>query len=447
MLISADALEHVMQIINTASIQEVSDGELTPEHMMNYGKTVGLKYSSIVVGRDLAPSSLMMMNSFIAGARSVGSDIFDLDVVPPMVMPLCNENQGCNIMFGNPEDKERIGGITLYNTDGRLFTGLQMEQIYNGVEMEKPATNEYNIGNYDTISGILEDYRRAIVDDSDDMDCGICIDCASGPCSLIAPTILTDLGADVTTLNCQADGRPSERGLSPDENNLRLLVKSSKVNNDGIGIAFNGDGTRIAAVDDDGRFITGSNLLALVMRYLRPKTAVVPINTPMVVNDLVKCNILYSPLSKQSLADMTKEKEADIGGVADGTFIFPSRSYCPDGIIAAVTLGKMASENMICDMIDEIPKYYNAKGFVRHYESREHLSKKLSDNLYSLEYSRISDCDGWRVEFDDGWLLIRFSNYDRAVDILAEGRDKAYTISLLEMGKELVSSSLISIGR
>ena len=152
-------------------------------------------------------------------------------------------------------------------------------------------------------------------------------------------------------------------------------------------------------------------------------------------------------MSKQSLTDMIKDKEADIGGVADGTFIFPSTSYCPDGIVAAVTLGNMASENMICDMIDEIPKYYNAKGFVRHYESREHLSKKLSDNLYSLEYSKISDCDGWRVEFDDGWLLIRFSNYDRAVDILAEGRDKAYTISLLEMGKELVSSSLISIGR
>ena len=436
-----------MQIINTASIQEVSDGELTPEHMMNYGKAVGMKYSSIVVGRDLAPGSLMMMNSFIAGARSVGSDIFDVGVVPPMVMPLCKENQGCNVMFGNPEDKERIGGATLYNTDGRLFTGLQMEQIYKGAEMEKPATNENNIGNYDTISGILEDYRRTIVDDSDDMDCGICIDCASGPCSLIAPTILTDLGADVTTLNCQADSRPPERGLSPDENNLRLLMKSSKVNSDGIGIAFNGDGTRIAAIDDDNRYITGSNLLALVMRYLKPKTIVVPINTPMVVKDLVKCNILYSPLSKQSLTDMIKDKEADIGGVADGTFIFPSTSYCPDGIVAAVTLGNMASENMICDMIDEIPRYYNAKGFVRHYESREHLSKKLSDNLYSLEYSKISDCDGWRVEFDDGWLLIRFSNYDRAVDILAEGRDKAYTVSLLEMGKELVSSSLISIGR
>ena len=436
-----------MQIVNTASIQGVSDAELTPEHMVSYGKAIGLEYSTIAVGRDLSPSSLMMMDGFMAGARSVGSNVLDLGVIPPMVMPFCKEDQKCNIMFGNPEDKRRIGGITLYNPDGRLFTGLQMDRIDKDLGSMKPTTNEHNIGDHEMISGTLEDYRRTIVNDSDDIDCGISIDCASGPCSLIAPSILTDLGADVTTLNCQTDGRPPERGLSPDENNLRLLMKSSKVNSDGIGVAFNGDGTRIAAVDEGNRYISGSDLLAIMMRYLKPKTVVVPIDTPMVVNDFVKCNIIYSPLSKQSLADMTKEKEADIGGCIDGTFILPSASYCSDGIMAAVTLGKMASESMICDMVDEIPEYYNAKGFVRHYESREHLTKKLSDNLYSLEYDRISDCDGWRVEFSDGWLLIRFSDYDRAVDIRAEGRDKAYTISLLEMGKELVSSSLISIGR
>lgn len=447
MLISTDALELNMQMVNTASIQGMSDGELTPEHMVSYGKAAGMQYNVIAVGRDLTPSSMMMMNSFIAGARSVGSDILDIGVIPPMVMPFCKENQRCNVIFGNPEDRGRVGGITFYNTDGRLFTASQMEQIDRQIQTMKSVTNEHNIGNYDVISGTLEDYRRSIVNDSDDVDCEISIDCASGPCSLIAPSILTDLGADVTTLNCQMDGRSPGRELPPDEINLRLLMKSAKINTDGIGVAFNGDGTRIAAIDEGSRYISGSNLLAIMMRYLKPKTVVVPINTPMVVSDLLKCNVIYSPLSKQSLAEMTKDKEADIGGSDDGTFIFPSTSYCSDGIMAAITLGKIASESMICDMVDEIPKYYSAKGFVRHYESKEHLSKKLSDNLYSLEYDKISDCDGWRVEFNDGWLLVRFSDYDRAVDILAEGRDKAYTVSLLEMGKEIVSSSLMTIGR
>ena len=89
MLISTDALELNMQMINTASIQGMSDGELTPEHMVSYGKAAGMQYNVIAVGRDLTPSSMMMMNSFIAGARSVGSDILDIGVIPPMVMPFC----------------------------------------------------------------------------------------------------------------------------------------------------------------------------------------------------------------------------------------------------------------------------------------------------------------------------------------------------------------------
>ncbi len=447
-LISGNVLKAVMQIRNTASIQGMQDGELTPEGMVNLGKAAGTLYSRIAVGRNFSPNSLMMQNCFKAGARSVGADILDMGAVPAMIMPFCNGNTKCNVMIGNPEDRNRIAGAIFFNPDGGLFTENQMKILLERLQNVNIVTNENKIGTCNYVSGINEDYIRKIVNDSDSIDCGVSIDCASGPCSTVAPTVLNDLGADVTTINCQIDGRFPGRELSPDEVNLRSLIKNVKTGDAGsIGIALNGDGTRIAAVDEDGRYISSGNLLALILKYLNPKDVVVPVNTPMVVRDTLKCNIIYCPLSKQSIAETMKEKDSEFGGMDDGTVIFKSLSYCSDGIMSAVTLAKMASELALSDVIDEIPRYYNAKGFVRHYESREHLTKKLSENLYALEYNRITDCDGWRVDFNDGWLFVRFNDYDRAVDIYAEGRDKAYTISLLEMGKDLVTSSLMTIGR
>ncbi len=437
-----------MQIRNTASIQGMQDGELAPEGMISLGKAAGTLYGSIGVGRSFAPNSLMMLNCFKAGARSVGADILDLGAVPAMVMPFCRDETKCNVMFGNPEDRNRIAGATFFTPDGGLFTENQMKILLERYQNVKNVVNGNKIGTCDPVSGIREDYVRKIIGISDAVDCGVTIDCASGPCSTVAPTVLNDLGADVTTINCQIDGRFPGRDLSPDEVNLRSLIKNVKTGDAGsIGVALNGDGTRVAAVDEDGRYISGGNLLALILKYLNPKDVVVPVNTPMVVRDSLKCNIIYCPLSKQSIAETMKEKDSEFGGMDDGTVIFKSLSYCSDGIMSAVTLAEMASELALTDVIDEIPRYYNAKGFVRHYESREHLTKKLSENLYALEYDRITDCDGWRVDFNDGWLFVRFNDYDRAVDIFAEGRDKAYTISLLEIGKDLVTSSLMTIGR
>ncbi len=436
-----------MQIRNTASIQGMPNGELVPEGMISLGKAAGTLYDCIAVGRSFSPSSLMMLNCFKSGARSVGADIFDLGTVPAVSMPFCKNGIKCSVVFGNPDDRNRIAGATFFNPDGGLFTENQMNAL---VERDKTVRNvmNNNIGTCSCISNVNLDYMRAVMNLSGAIDCGISIDCASSPCSSIAPAIMTNLGAEVTTINCQTDGRSPGRDLSPDEVNLRSLIKNVKTGDAGsIGIALNGDGTRLAAVDEDARYITGGNLLAVILKYLDTKNVVVPVNTPMVVRDTLNCNIIYCPLSKQSIAETMKERDAEVGGMDDGTVIFKSLSYCSDGIMSAVTLAEMASEVALSDVIDEIPRYYNSKGFVRHYESREHLTKKLSENLYSLEYSRITDCDGWRVDFDDGWLFVRFSDYDRAVDIYAEGRDKAYTVSLLEMGKETVMSSLMTIGR
>jgi phosphomannomutase len=434
-----------MPRISAASMEGTTDDEITPEYALNVGKTLGMQYKNVTLGMDLRPSSPMIRGAMVAGLTATGASVNDAGVLPSPVLPFASEGEGCCVMISSPDSINHVSGICLKNTDGTFFTDSQMFAFVNRLDGSKLLPNYKLVGNVKNITGSIGKYRRKVVSIVGKADCQVVLDCASDCPSLIAPQILTDIGADALTFNCHIDGRSPGREPAPEEINLRILSKIVKSNFGSIGIATNGDGSRIAAIDEDGRYVDGGTILQLLVKFLQPKTLAIPVDTSMAVKDVLKGTAIMTKVGSSHIGESVKTNGLEMGGCNDGSFVFPQISFALDGITAAAFLSRIATETSLRDEIDALPKYFRMNESVRYQGDREGLAKRIALKVGDMGYNKIYEIDGWRIETDDGWFLIRFSESDQVIDIVAEGRDKIYTAGLLEVAKEAVTMSLKAV--
>lgn len=431
-----------MSSADVAMIQGTEDSELTPEKVLDIGKTLGMQYKYITVGMNMNPSSMMILSSLMAGMTSTGADVRNAGILPTPAIPFATEKTECCVMVGNPDDQDRVSGLTFLNTDGRYFNGPQMFAFRNRLAGEKILPGYSSIGNVRPYNGALDKYKKKISEFAGSADCQIVIDCASDSPSYVVPNIMKTIGADAMMVSCQTDLRQRGTWANPEEYSIRMLSKIVKANFGSIGVALNSDGTRMAALDENGDPIGGDALLQLFIQYMQPRKIAVPIDVTMGVREQFKGSVKLCKLGKESIGETMKVDSIEFGGASDGTFIFRNNSYAPDGIAASALLTKIATESRIGDMVDDLPVYCRDEDVIRYPANREIIAKRISSNINDLEYRELCVTDGWRVEMDSGWFLIRFSDDDYTIEIKSEGTDRIYTAGMMEIAKDVVTSSI-----
>ena len=427
---------------DSAIIQGSVDSELTPEFVLEVGKTLGTQYKHVTIGRNMNPSSMMILNSLIAGLTCTGADVRNAGVLPSPAITFASENTDCCIMIGNPDDSDRVSGLSLINVDGRYFNGPQIFTFKNRLSTEKVLPDYSSVGNIRPYNGAIDKYCKKAADYIGTADCQIVVDCASDCPSLAIPSIMKMIGADSMVVSCQTDINPRGTWANREEYNIKTLSRIVKANYGSIGVALNNDGTRIAAIDETGEQILGEDLIMLFTDFLEPRKIVVPVDTSMAVKEHFKGSIKMSKLGSESLGEAAKIAGAELGGTADGSFVFKSISYSTDGITAAGILAKIATETSIGDAIADYPRYYRDQDVVKYPANREIIAKKIAYKISTLEYEDLNVTDGWRVDMESGWFLIRFSDMENSIEIKAEGTDRIYTAGLMEIAKEVTSSSV-----
>ncbi len=431
-----------MSSADVAMIQGTEDSELTPEKVLDIGKTLGMQYKYITVGMNMNPSSMMILSSLMAGMTSTGADVRNAGILPTPAIPFATEKTECCVMVGNPDDQDRVSGLTFLNTDGRYFNGPQMFAFSNRLAGEKILPGYSSIGNVRPYNGALDKYQKKISEFAGSADCQIVIDCASDSPSYVVPNIMKTIGADAMMVSCQTDLRQRGTWANPEEYSIRMLSKIVKANFGSIGVALNSDGTRMAALDENGDPIGGDALLQLFIQYMQPRKIAVPIDVTMGVREQFKGSVKLCKLGRESIGETMKVDSIEFGGAPDGTFIFRNNSYAPDGIAASALLTKIATESRIGDMVDDLPVYCRDQDIIRYPANREIIAKRITSNINDLEYRELCVTDGWRVEMDSGWFLIRFSDDDYTIEIKSEGTDRIYTAGMMEIAKDTVTSSI-----
>jgi phosphoglucosamine mutase len=435
-----------MKLFGTSGIRGKVNVDITPQLGICVGQAIGTLYESVIIGYDTRTSNLMLTNAIQSGVLCTGADLYHAGLVTTPTLGRATRNFKCGLMVTASHNPPEYNGIKFWNPDGSAFDDVQSKSIEDFIE-----TENYRLVQFDKI-GRIENYTTAISEHVDsilskvsDLNLRVVIDCGNGSASTITPIIFRKLGCEVVTINSQPDGYFPGRNPEPTEDNLQLL-KNTVINlNADIGIAHDGDADRMVAIDDKGTYISGDKLLAFFGLHDVQRKIVIPVDTSMVVESVL-CDktVIRTRVGDVYVAQTLKKENADFGGEPSGTWIFPKETYCPDGIYAAVRLAEIikTERKRLSELMKVIPTYPMRRYKLRFDESyKDEIKLKLDTELESL--GEVSKIDGWRVRFDNGWFLVRFSGTEPYVRITVEADSVENTDKLCELAVKTVERCLM----
>ena len=416
-----------------------SGDEMTLENLQMVGKALGSQYKKVSIGRDYGRSGQLAFSAISSGIMAAGGSVKDAGVLPAPTLAYSAKGTGCSLMIGPPKKFDESIGLRFMNADSSIFSEEQLATMH--ITDKLPTLPEYNgVGDMTELTNSIGKHKSAILKEIGSADCPVCIDCSSNCASLIVPSLLIDIGCDVIAINSQLNLKTChQRGI--DAVSLRDLSGIVKSNKGDIGIAINGDGSRIAAIEESGKYVEGGNLLALLAQSINPRKVVVPVDTSMVINEVTDASLIMTKTGEREISQAIMDNSADFGGSSNGSFIFPRMSYCPDGILSSAMVAKISGENTLKSLVEGLPKVSREASRIIYERKRPDLTKRMNEEIRSLEYESLCTVEGWRVEMESGWYLIRFFE-DNVISIIAEARDKVYMQCLMEIARDIVHHAL-----
>lgn len=285
----------------------------------------------------------------------------------------------------------------------------------------------------------------AILSAVGEADLMVALDCANGATSHISPAVLRRLGCRVIALNSHPDGHFPGRDPEPLEENLSVLRRTVTATGADLGIAHDGDGDRMVAVDENGRYVGGDRLLPLFATRHAKTRLVVPVNASMVLDDVLSgVEVHRTPVGDVYVGIELRRLGAEFGGEPSGTWIFPEQTLCPDGVYAAAYLVSLvkASGRRLSELVDEFPEYPLRRDGVRFEPGERQAVYESLESKASGVDAEVTTVDGWRFAFEDGWALVRLSGTEPKVRITAEAREAARADELLAWGRDLVTAAV-----
>ncbi|MFN7184246.1 MAG: phosphomannomutase/phosphoglucomutase [Thermomonas haemolytica] len=378
---------------------------------------------AIVVGRDGRLSGPDLAQGLIRGLRKAGRNVIDIGMVPTPVVYFGTYHlrTGCGVAITGSHNPPDYNGFKIV-IGGETLAGEAIKDLHARIAEDRLLQAEVE-GTLDE-RDIGEDYVQRIAGDIQiGQPLKVVVDAGNGAAGILGPRVLEAIGADVTPLFCDVDGNfPNHHPDPGDPHNLEALVQMVQRLDADLGIAFDGDGDRLGVVSKSGKAIFPDRLLMLFAADVLER------NPGAVIVYDVKCTgrlpvqILRhggSPLMWKTGHSLIKAKmretDAALAGEMSGHFFFAERWFgFDDGIYAAARLLE------ILDVRGEAPEaVFEA---LPDGVSTAEIKVELPDDgdphefverlrlMAGFEGARITTLDGVRVDWPDGWGLVRASN-------------------------------------
>ncbi|MCG7851425.1 MAG: phosphoglucosamine mutase [Methanosarcinaceae archaeon] len=432
-----------MKLFGSSGIRGITNRDMTVNLALKVGLAVGRKNRSAVIGRDPRVAAEMIEHALISGMVSAGCDVERIGLVTTPTLAYAAKYFGCGVMVTASHNPAEYVGIKLWNPDGMAFDSKQQEEIESDIDAGKFVHTDWDrIGKITENSNAVREHSDMILRNVKPASLRVVIDCGCGAGGTITPYVLREMGCEVITLNAQTDGHFPSRNPEPNDANLWMLKKAVREFEADLGIAHDGDADRMMAVDENGDFVSGDEMLAIFARYeCKPGTTLVaPVDTSMIVDDaLPDSRVIRTRVGDVYVAEEIKRSSAAFGGEPSGSWIFPRISYCPDGIYAAARLVEIVQDNALGMLRSELPKYPTKRGTVVCDDMKKFLvMDAVKSRLAPL--GTVSDIDGVRVEMKNGWVLVRPSGTEPKIRITAEAREGVDELYM--MAEKIVKEAL-----
>jgi phosphomannomutase/phosphoglucomutase len=375
---------------------------------------------TLVVGRDGRLSGPELAGAVATGIRASGANVIDIGMVTTPISYFAAQHlkTQCSVMVTgshNPPDynglKMVIAGDTLAGDEIKaLRTRIEAGELKRGVGTLRSA--DVGPAYFDRIAG---DVRLA-------RPMKIAVDCGNGVAGAFAPTLFRRLGCEVTELFCDVDGHFPNHHPDPSQpENLRDLIANLASSDNELGIAFDGDGDRLGVVTKDGRTIYADRQLMLFaadMLTRRPgATIIYDVKSTRNLKPWIEQHggkpLLWKTGHSLIKAKM-KETGAELAGEMSGHTFFKERWYgFDDGIYAAARLLEILAANpeSPTEQLNALPNGVSTPEIkVDAPNADPHAFVERFRAAAKFEGARNSTIDGLRVDWPDGWGLVRASN-------------------------------------
>ena len=425
-----------MQLFGTSGIRAIVDRQLA-DLALKVGLAVGNTYGNVVVGCDTRTSSEAMKHALVSGLLFAGSSGCDAGVIPTPTLALAAREFDAGAMITASHNPPEYNGVKLLNPDGSAFDSHQRQQIEEAVQDESFSVASWDRIKSSTVhsAAIEQHIERILQDFPTGLKLKVVVDGGCGAASMITPSLLTRLGCEVVALNCSPSGF-FPHDVEPIESNLGDLIKATREFGADLGIAHDGDGDRMMAVDNRGRFVPGDKLLVIFAQEQGAKEIVTTIDASMAIEE-AGFKVIRTPVGDNYVSEALK-KGGDFGGEPSGAWVFPRISLCPDGIFAAAQIAAVANQRELSLLVDKISHYPLLRGSI---SSDGVVISSLERGLMAMNPLSTSKIDGIRLSFEDGWLLIRPSGTEPKIRLTAEARSEAQAHQLFDSAVTAIKES------
>ncbi len=422
-------------------LRGIADVDLTNEVAHRIGLAIGTYFRRngefcAIVCQDVRDSSPRIAENIKEALKKTGLRVIDIGVYPTPVCYFAGHRLGitASVMITASHNPPEYNGMKI-TSKGLTIHGTQILEIKKlAIEGDFDYHNGGSIEAYDAIEN---DYIEYLCENIKLMrSLKIAIDAGNGCSGPIAERLYKALGCDVEPLYCVPD--PSYPNHHPDPtipNNLediRSLVIEKGLD---CGIAFDGDGDRLGVVDEKGNIIWGDMLQILFWREILPKypsaKAIIEVKcSKALVNEVEKLGgkPFYYKTGHSLIKSKMQEDGLVFAGEMSGHMFFADEYFgFDDALYAGARLIRLLSKNKLSlsGLLNGISQYY-ATPEIRldcREEEKDKLMASVSEHFKESGYE-IIDIDGVRVNFEDGWGLLRKSNTQPVIVMRAEAESQ-----------------------
>jgi len=404
----------------------------------------------IVVGRDPRTTGPLLADALSAAVRESGGDVIDcgMAATPTLARAVAWRDADAGVMITASHNPPEDNGIKLWTPSGMAFDENRRDRIAALVEADEydPAAWDA-VGTASEWGGATARHRAVIVDAVEPIEeLSVVVDVGNGA-GVVTAGALRDLGCSVETLNAEPDGAFPSRPSEPTEDACETLQSLVGATDADLGIAHDGDGDRMMAVDETGQFVGGDALLALFGRRTAGAGDVVaaPLNTSLAVDDTlaeVGASLTRTRVGDVYVAEQAREDGVVFGGEPSGAWIWPDETLAPDGPLAAAKLSTLVDrEGPLSALVEALPAYPLRRASIE-VEAKREVMERVAARAHE-EYESVETLDGVRVEREDGWFLVRASGTQPLVRVTAEAREEPVLEALHAEARGLVEDAMI----
>jgi phosphoglucosamine mutase len=359
-----------------------------------------------LVGRDTRESGPELEQAVARGIASAEGIAVLGGVLPTPAVALLADDLG--LVVSASHNPPEYNGVKLFRGGGKLVDG-QEEEIE--ALFDAPTLGD---GSIETLDDAADSYLDHVVAHfgSDLTGLRIGVDCANGAFSHVAPHAFTHLGAEVHTIGAEPDG--SNINIDCGATDLRALRRLVTAEALDLGVAFDGDGDRMLAVDEQGEPVDGDQILAVLALHLEVDLVAVTVMTNLGFHRLMAergVTVVTTPVGDRYVLEALRRESGVLGGEQSGHLIWLGNHVTGDGLAAALLFCSAARGRAVSDAVAVMPRYPQVTRNIR-------MAHPSISGAVLAEVDRLNETLG-----EQGRVLVRPSGTEPMVRVLAEAEN------------------------